>query len=67
MAINGIMIFLLKKALSTSRIARRTLLFDNAHKRISVSQITVAIPMLIIYELSIFLSVFVEKKRLKNG
>jgi len=32
-----------------------------------VSQITVAIPMLIIYELSIFLSVFVEKKRLKNG
>jgi sec-independent protein translocase protein TatC len=32
-----------------------------------VSQITVAIPMLIIYELSIFLSVFVEKQKLKNG
>ncbi|NWM69699.1 twin-arginine translocase subunit TatC, partial [Escherichia coli] len=32
-----------------------------------VSQITVAIPMLIIYEASIFLSVFVEKKKLKNG
>jgi sec-independent protein translocase protein TatC len=31
-----------------------------------VSQIVVAIPMLIIYEASIFLSVFVEKKRLKN-
>ena len=32
-----------------------------------VSQITVAIPMLMIYEASIFLSVFVEKKKLKNG
>lgn len=32
-----------------------------------VSQITVAVPMLIIYEASIFLSVFVEKKKLKNG
>jgi sec-independent protein translocase protein TatC len=32
-----------------------------------VSQITVAIPMLMIYEASIFLSVYVEKKRLKDG
>jgi sec-independent protein translocase protein TatC len=32
-----------------------------------VSQITVAIPMLLIYEASIFISVYVEKKKLKNG
>jgi sec-independent protein translocase protein TatC len=32
-----------------------------------VSQITVAIPMLMIYEASIFLSVYVEKKRLRDG
>jgi sec-independent protein translocase protein TatC len=32
-----------------------------------VSQITVAIPMLLIYEASIFLSVYVEKKRLRDG
>jgi sec-independent protein translocase protein TatC len=32
-----------------------------------VSQISVSIPMLIIYELSIFISVFVYKNKLKNG
>lgn len=32
-----------------------------------VSQVTVAIPMLLIYEASIFLSAFVAKKELKNG
>jgi sec-independent protein translocase protein TatC len=32
-----------------------------------VSQVTVAIPMLLIYEVSIFISVFVEKNKLKNG
>lgn len=32
-----------------------------------VSQITVAVPMLLIYEASIFISVYVEKKKLKNG
>lgn len=32
-----------------------------------VSQITVAIPMLLIYEASIFIAVYVEKKKLKNG
>lgn len=32
-----------------------------------VSQITVAVPMLLIYEASIFLSAFVAKKELKNG
>jgi sec-independent protein translocase protein TatC len=31
-----------------------------------ISQIIVAIPMMIIYELSIFISVFVTKKQLKN-
>jgi sec-independent protein translocase protein TatC len=32
-----------------------------------VSQISVSVPMLIIYEASIFISVFVEKNKLKNG
>jgi sec-independent protein translocase protein TatC len=32
-----------------------------------VSQISVSIPMLIIYEASIFISVFVYKNKLKNG
>lgn len=32
-----------------------------------ISQIIVSIPMLIIYELSIFISVFVTKNKLKNG
>jgi sec-independent protein translocase protein TatC len=32
-----------------------------------VSQITVAVPMLLIYEASIFISIYVEKKKLKNG
>jgi len=31
-----------------------------------VSQITVAIPMLLIYEASIFISVYVENKKKKN-
>lgn len=32
-----------------------------------VSQVSVSIPMVIIYELSIFISVFVHKNKLKNG
>ena len=32
-----------------------------------VSQVIVSIPMMIIYELSIYISVFVNKNKLKNG
>lgn len=46
MIINGITIFFLKNALSKSRIERRTPLIDNAHKKIIVSQIAVAISRL---------------------
>lgn len=46
MAKSGIMIFLLKNALSKSRIERRTPLIDNAHTKITVSHIAVAISRL---------------------
>ena len=46
MAKSGMMIFLLKNALSKSRIERRTPLIDNAHTKITVSHIAVAISRL---------------------